>query len=173
MTKKTGGCRKLTNGSKNYITREKQYNDLMNSGKYSNGYFSREGGGYYVIENSTATHKPEEIEAAKHLADNGYVVILKDEAGQIKTPDGYIFTAGFEQSTPRGGSVNNFKNCLEHARDKPGATAAVVYMKYASHTRETVQKGIEKYSEKNSKRLNVFVITKNGTIHRWVTHNGK
>jgi hypothetical protein len=144
----------------------------MASGDYSGGYFSAKSGGYYVIENSPATHKPEEIEAARIMANQGYKVKLKDESGEVRTPDGEIFNVGFEQSTPSGESesVNNFKNALEHARDKPNAKAAVVYMKYANHTRETIGKAIDKYSQYNSKKLDVFVVTRDGRIHRWRTH---
>jgi len=99
-----------------------------------------------------------------------YKITLKDEAGDVRTPDGYVFSAGFEQSSPKGDSVNNFKNCLEHARDKPGATAAVVYMKDAGHTKATIKAGIEKYRQHNSKPLRVYVVTKDGRIHRWDTH---
>lgn len=56
------------------------------------------------------------------------------------------------------------------ARDKPGATAAVVYMKDAGHTKATIKAGIEKYRQHNSKPLRVYVVTKDGRIHRWDTH---
>ena len=69
----------------------------------------------------------------------------------------------------KGDSANNFKNCLEHARDKLGATTAVVYMKYAGHKKADVAKGIDKYSVHNDKRLRVYVVTKSGRIHRWDT----
>lgn len=160
----------LKGGSKEYNAREKEFADMMQSGKYSKGYFSEKGGGYYVVENSKATHKPEELEAARFLADKGYKVTLKDEAGSIRTPDGYIFKAGFEQASPKGNSVNNFKNCLEHARNKPGATAAVVYMKDAGHSKSTIKQAIDKYSNTNKKQLDVYVVTKDGRIHRWRTH---
>ena len=170
MVKISGGSRNLKGGSREYNSREKEFAEMMGSGKYSQGYFSEKGGGYYVIENSKARHKPEELEAARFLADKGYKVTLKDEAGIVRTPDGYIFKAGFEQSTPKGDSINNFKHSLEHARNKPGATAAVVYMKEAGHTKETIKKAIDKYSTTNKKRLDVYVVTKDGRIHRWKTH---
>lgn len=170
MVKLSGGSRVLKTGSRKYSGREKEFNDLMASGNYSVGYFSKKGGGYYVIEKSPMKHKPEEIEAARLMADKGYIITLKDESGSIATPDGYVFSAGFEQSTPIGGSVNNFKNCLEHARDKPDVTAAVVYMKYSGHTKDTVREGIKRYSQHNSKKLTVYVVSKRGDIHRWRTH---
>ena len=170
MVKLSGGSRTLTGGSREYSRREVEFHQLMNSGRYSNGYFSGKGGGYYLVEKSSTSHKPEEIEAARFMADKGYKITLKDEAGDVRTPDGYVFSAGFEQSSPKGDSVNNFKNCLEHARDKPGASAAVVYMRDAGHTKANVKAGIAKYRQHNSKPLRVYVVTKDGRIHRWNTH---
>lgn len=170
MVKLSGGSRTLKGGSREYNRRETEFHQLMQSGNYSSGYFSSKGGGYYVVENSSAKHKPEEIEAARFMAEKGYIITLKDEAGHVRTPDGYVFSAGFEQSSPEGSSANNFKNCLEHARDKPEATAAVVFMKNAGHTKATVKAGIKRYREHNSKPLRVYVVTKDGRIHRWDTH---
>ncbi len=170
MVKLSGGSRTLKGGSATYNARQSEFHRLMQNGEYSKGYFSTKGGGYYLIEKSKAKHKDEEIEAARHLADKGYIVKLKDEAGSVRTPDGTIFSTVFEQSTPRGDSVNNFSNCLNHAKVKPSATAAVVYMKYGGHTKATIREAIKSYSENNSKQLTVFVVTKDGRIHRWRTH---
>lgn len=169
--KQVGGSRTLTSGSRTYNAREQEFRDAMATGNYtSDSYFSKNGGGYVLVEKSPASHKPDEFEAARFMADKGYKITLKDEAGDVRTPDGYVFSAGFEQSSPKGDSVNNFKNCLEHARNKPGATAAVVYMRDAGHTKATIQAAIEKYREHNSKHLSVYVVTKDGRIHRWKTH---
>lgn len=130
----------------------------------------RQSGFCFVVENSRAKHKPEELEAARFMADKGYIVTLTDEAGNVKTPDGKIFRASFEQSTPEGDSVNNFNKCLNHAKEKPGATAAVVYQKKGRHTKETIRQAINSYSEHNTKKLDVYTITKDGRIHRWRTH---
>lgn len=105
-------------------------------------------------------------EVAHFLADKGYKVTLKDEAGRIRTPDGYIFKAGFEQASSKEDSVNNFNKCLSHAKSKPGATADVVYMKSSTHSKGTIKKAIDIYSQHNTKRLDLYVITKNGRIHR-------
>lgn len=68
-----------------------------------------------LSKKSSAKHKPEEIEAATILANKGYKVTRKDEAGEVKTPDGYLFTASFEQRTPTRASV---KKALGHASEK-------------------------------------------------------
>lgn len=170
MAKVSGGCRILTVGSRQYNQRKQEFQELMNSGMYSDGYFSEKSGGYYVVEESRAKHKPEELEAAKILADNGYKVTLIDEAGDIKTPDGKVFTAYFEQSTPEGSSVNNFKGALNHAWEKPNATAAVIYQKYGTHSKETIQQAIAEYSKYSPRKLDVYVLTRDGRIHHWRTH---
>ena len=96
MVKLSGGSRRLKGGSREYNRREIAFQQLMNTGRYSYGYFSQKGGGYVLVEKSTARHKPEEIEAARLMADKGYKVTLKDEAGTMKTPDGKIFDATFD-----------------------------------------------------------------------------
>lgn len=104
------------------------------------------------------------------MVNKGYIVKLIDEAGEVTTPDGRIFNTAFEQSTPLGDSATNFKNTLEHARDKPQATAAVVFMKYSKHTKQSIADGIERYQTHNTKQLRIFVNSKSGRIHRWDTH---
>lgn len=170
MAKVSGGCRVLTIGSRQYNRRAQEFRDLMGSGKYSSGYFSEKGGGYYVVENSRAKHKDVELKAAEILADNGYKVTLIDEAGSVATPDGKIFTTYFEQSTPEGNSVNNFKGTLNHALEKPNTTAAVVYQKKGTHSKETIRKAIEDYSKYSPRKLDVYVLTRDGRIHHWRTH---
>jgi hypothetical protein len=83
MAKITGGVRILKTGSKQYTARELEARQMLNSGLYSSVEMSKTGGGYVAIEQSTKKHKPEELEAAKILANNGYKVILKDEAGSL------------------------------------------------------------------------------------------
>lgn len=170
MAKVSGGCRVLTAGSRQYNLRKQEFSDLMGSGEYSSGYFSDKGGGYYVVENSRAQHKAVELEAAKIFADNGYKVTLIDEAGSVTTPDGKIFTTYFEQSTPEGNSVNNFKRTLNHAWEKPYTTAAVVYQKYGTHSKETIRQAIAEYSKYSPRKLDVYVLTRDGRIHHWRTH---
>ena len=53
---------------------------MRDSGRYSSVEMGK-GGGWIAIEKSTARHKPEELEAARILADKGYKVTLKNEAG--------------------------------------------------------------------------------------------
>lgn len=139
---------------------------MEESGKYSSVEFSKKGGGYVAIEKSAKKHKKEELEAARLLADKGYKVTLKDEAGELKTPDGKIFSYSFEQRTPEGSTATNFRNSLFHAQGKR-AKIALLYMKYNKHTKKSVLDGIKLFEEAGSYRFNqIIIVTKDGRIHR-------
>lgn len=105
MVKLSGGSRTLTGGSREYWRREVEFNQLRYSGQYSEGYFSKKGGGYVLVERSTMPHSQDEIEAARFMADKGYIVTLTDESNQgkgskVKTPDGKIFDATLSSAHP-------------------------------------------------------------------------
>lgn len=165
MAKTSGGVRTYKRGSSTYRKRQAEVEAMRQSGKYSSVEMGK-GGGYVAIENSTARHKPEEIEAARILANKGYKVTLKNESGSERTVDGYLFTASFEQRTPKGGSVFNLKRSLEHAEQKR-ADIAVLYMKGSNHTRQSVEAGIREFEGKRGYRFReMIVVTENGRIHR-------
>ncbi len=165
MAKTSGGVRTYRQGSSTYRKRQAEVAAMRASGRYSSVEMG-EGGGWLAIERSTTRHKPEELEAARILADKGYKVILKDEAGSEKTVDGYLFTASFEQRTPTGSTAQNFKKALGHATDK-NADVLVAYMKGNGHTRKSVEDGIRKFEQHNSKRFKqIIIVAENGKIHR-------
>lgn len=166
MAKTSGGVRTYKSGSTTYRKRQIEAAAMRASGKYSSVEMGK-GGGYVAIEKSPARHKPEELEAARILADKGYKVVLKNEAGFTRTPDGYLFKASFEQRTPQGGNAQNFKKALGHAADK-NAEVLVAYMKKSSgHTRRSIEDGIKKFEEHNSKRFKqIIIVTEDGRIHR-------
>ena len=165
MAKGAGGTRPLSPISKAYTNRQNEFNSLMQSGKYSDGYFSEGKGGYYVVENSKFKHKSEEFEAAKFLADGGYKVTLIKEEGtafRVKTPDGKIFSATFEQRTPEGAPI---KKALDHAMEKK-AQICVIYDKYNSYHRNDISGGIEKFEKYETYRFDrIIVIESKGKIH--------
>ena len=142
------------------------------SGKYSSIEMSK-GGGYVAIEKSTARHMPEELEAARILADKGYKVILKDEATGlhgVKTPDGYLFNASFEQRTPTKDGANTIRNALFHARDIK-ADAALIYSKGHTFSKESTEKDIRLFEDASPYRFkNIIIVSDNGHIHRY-RHN--
>ena len=165
MAKTSGGVRTYKQGTSTYQKRQAEVAAMRASGRYSSVEMGK-GGGYVAIEKSLARHKPEELEAARILADKGYKVVLKNEAGSERTVDGYLFTASFEQRTPTGSTAQNFKKALGHATDK-NADVLVAYMKGNGHTRKSVEDGIKKFEEHNSKRFKqIIVVTENGKIHR-------
>lgn len=165
MAKTAGGVRTYGSGSATYRKRQAEAAAMLAGGRYSSVEMGR-GGGYVAIEKSPARHKAEELEAARILADKGYKVVLKNESGEVRTPDGYLFKASFEQRTPQGGSVNNFRSALEHARNK-GADLALIYDKYHVYHRSTVENGLRQYEMRNGYRFKrVIVISHDGKIHR-------
>lgn len=165
MAKTAGGVRTYGSGSATYRKRQAEAAAMLAGGRYSSVEMGK-GGGYVAIEKSPARHKTEELEAARILADKGYKVILKNEAGQVTTPDGYLFKASFEQRTPQGSSAQNFKKALDHAEQKR-ADVLVAYMKGNGHTRQSVEEGIRLFEKHSGKRFNqIIVVTENGKIHR-------
>lgn len=168
MAKTAGGVRTYKQGSSTFRKRQAEIVAMRQSGKYSSVEIGK-GGGYVAVENSTARHKPEELEAARILADKGYKVILKNEAGlgyKVKTPDGYLFSASFEQRTPQQGGAKSFCKSLEHAKHKQ-ADIAVVYDKNRVYDRKEVETGIARFEQYNRYRFKqVFVVSGSGSIHR-------
>lgn len=172
MAKTSGGVRTYRQGSSPYHKRRAEVESMRASGKYSSVEMGK-GGGYVAIEKSTARHKPEELDAARILADKGYKVVLKDEATGlhgVKTPDGYLFKASFEQRTPTKDGANTIRNALFHARDKR-ASVALVYSKGGAFSRESVEQGIRLYEDANSYRFKrIIVVSDKGNVHRY-KHN--
>lgn len=165
MAKTSGGVRTYRQGSSTYRKRQAEVEAMRASGKYSSIEMSK-GGGYVAIEKSTARHMPEELEAARILADKGYKVTLKDEGGQVRTPDGYLFSASFEQRTPTGNSAKNIRASLYHGRDKK-ADIPVLYMKGNGHTRKSVEDGIRYFESSSKYRFKeIIIVTEDGRIHR-------
>ena len=169
MAKTSGGVRKLKTGSREYSARMLEVQRMKDSGLYSSVEFSEKGGGYVAIEKSSMKHTAEELEAAGFLADNGYKVILLNEAGSITTPDGYVFTYSHEQITPEGSTSENILQSLRHAKSKK-ADVALLYMKHNRHTRKTVEDGIKEFERVNQKSgyrfKQILIVTPDGRIHK-------
>lgn len=169
MAKTSGGMRTYRQGSSTYRKRQAEVAAMRDSGRYSSVEIGK-GGGWLAIERSTARHKPEELEAARILADKGYKVTLKDEGGQVRTPDGRIFSTSFEQRTPTKDGANMIRNTLFHARNK-GADVAVIYSKNHAFTRGSVENGIKLYEQSHDYRFKrIIVVADNGNVHRY-RHN--
>lgn len=166
MAKTSGGVLTLKTGSREYNKRLKEVEELRANGKYSSVIFSENGGGYVAIEKSKARRDNNELAASKVLADNGYKVILKNEEGEIRTPDGYIFSTSFEQRTPTKDGANTIRNALNHARQKR-ANIAVIYSKEHIFTRQSVEQGLRLYEDAHRYRFNqILIVADNGRIHK-------
>ena len=166
MAKVSGGTRILKSGSKEYKNREKEVADMLASGKYSSVTMSEKGGGYVAIEKSRAKHKIEEIEAANILANKGYKVILKSEEGSLRTPDGYLFKASFEQITPQQKTDESVKRNIRHAKEK-GAEVSVIYDRNEIYHKADIERGIKMFEESTAYRLKeIIVISKDGRVHK-------
>ena len=169
MAKTAGGVRTYRQGSSTYRKRQAEVAAMRASGRYSSVEMGK-GGGWLAIEKSTARHKPEELEVARILADKGYKVTLKDEGGQVRTPDGYLFSASFEQRTPTKDGANTIRNALYHARNK-GADVAVIYSRNHAFTRGSVENGIKLYEQSHDYKFKrIIVVADNGNVHRY-RHN--
>lgn len=167
MGRQSGGVRPVSKKTTAFENRRAEFGRLMSSGEYSSGYFSTKAGGFFVVEKSKYPHKPEELEAATHLADGGYKVTLVSETGYIKTKEGYVFSYSYEQSTPdmaQGG--HGVKKCLGHAKSKD-VEVAVIYDKYNRFHREDIYAGIEEFDKYNRtyRFKHILVIDSNGKIH--------
>lgn len=128
-------------------------------------------GGIFAIENGKARHKPDEMEAGRHMANAGYQVTLKDETGDVRTPDGHVFSFTYEQRTPtKAGGAHSVVKSMEHAKKKP-AEVAVIYDKHHVYNRTIIEHGIELFERHNRYRFKrVIVISKSGNVYEH-SHN--
>ena len=165
MAKSAGGVRNVSIGSPAYKNRLAEVSDMRASGKYSIVKMAEDGTGWVAIEKSTTKHKPEEIEAADHLANKGYKVTLTDEAGSKVVKDGKLFTASFEQKTPTSKGEKGVNKALEHAKKKR-ADIAVIYDKHRTYNRTEIEAGIKSYEKLNKYRFKkIIVIGSTGNVH--------
>lgn len=161
-----GVDRTVESGSVEYNARMAEVQAMLASGLYSSVEMSKDGGGYVAIEKGKAKHKMEEIEAAHHMADAGYKVVLKDETGFVTTPDGYVYSYTFEQRTPIKGG-RSFEKALEHAKKK-GSDVAVIYDKHYVYHKADIHRGIKGYESHRGNRLRfkrIIVISQSGKVY--------
>lgn len=165
MGRQSGNVRSIAINSSKYKSLMKEIKTMQESGKYSSIAATMQGG-YVAIEKGTFQHKAEEIEAAKILSRKGFKVILKDETGHIKTPDGYINKISFEQRTPKVGTEKGVNKNLEHAKKK-GAEIAVIYDKYYIYHKIDIDNGIKLYEKLNKYRFKtIYVIAQNEKVYK-------
>lgn len=165
----------------------KEYQEALATGKYDTRhcYFSPNEKGAYVlcdklhnIENNESFEN--EFQAARYLADKGYIVELGSEkeekiriskTGELskKKVEGKISfeLLSYEQKTPEKNSNLTGKqivrSALNHARKK-WANVAVIYDKHDVLTHEDVYAGITDFLEHSKHKLKALVV---------VGHKGK
>jgi hypothetical protein len=155
--------------------------------QYRTAFFDKRSGGFYVTQKGHVYHR-EELEAAKHLAMNGYQVIMQPEGdgtsgavslkiskrGGKTYPEGKIGDLWYEQYTPsklsRNG-VNAVYNGLSHAHEK-SANIAVIYDAYKTLSSVDIKQGIENYKKREfstprTKFDKILVIAKLPKSRRW------
>lgn len=170
MAKQSGGVRNVHAGGASHKNRMAEVSRMRASGKYSSVEMAENGTGWVAIEKGKAKHKPEEIEAAHHLADKGYKVTLGDETGSVTVPDGRLFSATFEQKTPEAKGTKGVNKALEHAKKKR-ADVAVIYDKHRIYNRQQIENGIRHYETHNRFRFKkIIVVGASGNVHVH-THN--
>lgn len=166
MSKESGGVRNVSAGSVAYDNRVKEVTAMRQSGQYSSVTMPPNGTGWVAIEKSPKRHSAEEIEAANHMAVRGYKVTLKDEAGEVRTEDGKLFKATFEQRTPIKGGAKTVQKALEHAKLKSGVQIAVIYDRNKVFRRRDIETGIRQYEALNKYRFQkIIVVSASGRIH--------
>ncbi len=170
MAKQSGGVRNVHAGGGAHKSRMDEVAKMRASGRYSSVEMAVNGTGWVAIEKSKAKHKPEEIEAARHLADKGYKVTLGDESGSVTVPDGRLFSATFEQKTPEARGIKGVNKALEHAKKKR-TDVAVIYDKHRIYSRQQMEDGIKHYEPHNKFRFKkIIVVGASGNVHVH-THN--
>jgi len=184
MAKDYGADRTVGQNTDEWKDRKKEVEEMQASGNYSEVYFSEKGGGYYAIEKSDTDHKPEEIEAAEHMANAGYKVILIDEGGSGVSADGTVFNFVYEQVTPNPEKTprtdktlaSSVKDALEHGvekvikakkREQPfQMDVAVIYDKYHSYHANHIEAGIKQFESYGKFRYKkIIVISKSGNVY--------
>lgn len=168
MAKDYGCDRMVEQMSQPYADVKKKVEAMKASGKYSEVEMTSNGG-IFAVEKGKFRHKPEEVEAGKHMAKAGYQVTLKDETGDVKTPDGYVYSFTFEQRTPTKGGVS-FKYALKHAASKK-ANVAVIYDKHQVYHRYDVENGLKQFELHSKYRFKkIIVVSKSGNVYEH-SHN--
>lgn len=171
MAKTSGGVRTLQEGSREYNKRLKEVHKLEASGKYSSVIFSQNGGGYVAIEKNQEERDPDELKAARILADNGYKIELLTSKGKPngkKSPEGYLFQKLYDQKTPTRtvDLSSTIKNALSTAREQE-VKVVVLYSKNHVFSKEDVARAIRRFEGTSSYRFDdILVVADNGHIHR-------
>lgn len=174
MAKASGSTRLVLPGGGSLTEARTEFNaELASDGKIlsERSYLSASGGQLYYYEGHN--FHGEEMEAARMMADDGYVVRLLPENdiryataygkdGQPKYSDGKVEVYTYEQATkkPKGSSrealAKAVKHALDHCRSK-NAEIAVIFDKYASFHKENIKAGMDLFEKEHGYRFKAIL----------------
>ena len=188
MAKATGSTRLVQPTTASKAANLADFNAKMATGKYEAGLSSISAStGAYVAYMKGHEYHIEEMEAAKHLADNGFNVVLTPEgpgyeiyATNIqkgKFSEGTISQITYEQTTPKSidkAAKITVKNAIVHA-NKKRSDIALIYDRHSLFHRNNIEDGMRKYQQDNPgwrhKAKVVLVVNSKGEV--WEHQFGK
>ena len=168
MGKPTGGTRYVKPSDASKAKNLTDFNNRMATGFYDTSKsFVSAVSGAYVAYMTGHNYFPEEIEAARYLADAGFNVVLTPEGNGY---EGTVSQITFEQTTPK--SITNtaettIKNAIKHANTKR-SNIALIYDKNSLFHREDIEKGMKAYQKSDKawqkKVKAVLVVNSKGEV---------
>lgn len=176
MAKASGGTRNYYNNPSTLSKRQTEYQNIMRTGNYKEGYFDNSGGYYAVHKDHNEVIDPEENKemfAAKALAKKGYRIYMMGEKSYIegaKKTDGFKEHSIMDIKTINKAGKYRIENALKNAATQ-GAEVAVLVQNTKDMTRDYVESQISNYifHAKGTERGNlkeVIVVGMSGNVHR-------
>jgi len=155
----------------------------MSTGLYDKEKSYVSGKGTYVAYMKGHTYHEEEVEAAKHLADKGFNVVLTPEGdgfeiyatkhknGKYSYSEGTVSQITFEQRTPRNietTAENTIRSAIRHANSKH-SQIALIYDKNSLFHRNDIESGMKLYQATDKgwkyKVKAVLVVNSKGEVY--------
>ena len=176
MAKGSGGTRNYSNNPHALENRKTEFDSIMSTGDYRDGYFDKSGG-YFVIHKDhnyvIDPQKNKEREGAEKLSKRGYRIYLMGEKSYIsggKKKDGFIEHAEMDMKTINSSGKYTIENVLKSASTQ-GAEVVILIQNTAEMTKGYVTSQISQYLShaKGSERgilKEVMVVGMSGNIHR-------
>lgn len=184
MSKGSGGTKPVKPSQNTSAENKSLFARRMRMGVYDSDYsFVSDKSGAFVLFMKGHIYHEDEMECARHLADNGISVELRPEGIEVwstargannepKYAEGVLSSFYlFDQRTIGENTTNivsNIKRGIEHAKEK-NARIAVIYDKYGKAHRNDIEDGMKKFEQFSSnvgKIDGVIVVDKNGNVYQ-------
>lgn len=175
MAKASGGTRNYSHRDGTLAKRQREFNQLMESGYDSSRSYMSPTGGFKAVhpEHNAPGVGDKAEERCNVLADKGYRVYLDSERSEIefqKVKDGRFEKYPMDSKTINETGKYTIKRALESAA-KQGARAVVLIQDTKSMTRDYVQSQLKLFSEKSPKLARdkiewAIVVGLSGNVHR-------